>query len=218
MGVWAIFDLLLLAAGAVALSLSLVWRADNPSMNMVLTSSYLTTGTVLGFALLFTFGISVGAIVQKNHVTIGLVILNYALLFDALGIVAIGTYIWLLTLQERATFHHRWFEATPDTRIKLQDQFKCCGFFNGTDLVEIGGSFCQTQDFVNNLQADVTSNFCVTPITDFADTILHNIFTTVYGFMAIVLCLLLASLCIMKKRQEDERFKRIDAKRGRAFV
>jgi len=43
MGVWAIFDLLLLAAGAVALSLSLVWKGDNPSMNMVLTSSYLTS-------------------------------------------------------------------------------------------------------------------------------------------------------------------------------
>ena len=140
MGVWAIFDFLLLAAGAVALSLSLVWRDDNPSMNMVLTSSYLTSmdpakfmlrarltllnlaGTALGIALLFTFGISVGAIVQRNHVTIGLVILNYALLFDASGIVVIGTFIWLLTLQERSAFHHRWFEATPDMRIKLQDQ------------------------------------------------------------------------------------------------
>ena len=148
MGVWAIFDLLLLAAGAVALSLSLVWRAENPSMNMVLTSNYLTSmdaskltprtqlifinlaGIVLGFALLFTFCISVGAIVQKNHVTIGLVILNYALLFDALGIVGIGTFIWLLTLQEQSTFHHRWFEATPDTRIKLQDQV-----FNLTSLI-----------------------------------------------------------------------------------
>lgn len=62
----------------------------------------------------------------------------------------------------------------------------------------------------------------------------------VYGFMAIVLCLLLASLCVIKKvclytfqmftifneknlycrqRQEDERFKKIDAKRGgRGFV
>ena len=42
---------------------------------------------------------------------------------------------------------------------------------------EIGGSFCRTRGLVNNLQANVTSNFCVTPITDFADTILHNIFT-----------------------------------------
>jgi hypothetical protein len=59
----------------------------------------------------------------------------------------------------------------------------------------------------------------------------------VYGYMAVILCLLLASLCVIKKvtsipfkcqsqqlnfnsqRQEDERFKKIDAKRGgRGFV
>lgn len=57
------------------------------------------------------------------------------------------------------------------------------------------------------------------------------ILSQVYGYMAIVLCLLLVSLCVIKKvtssyldcysaihfdlqRQEDERFKKIDAKRG----
>ncbi|KAG6833488.1 hypothetical protein H0H87_006060 [Tephrocybe sp. NHM501043] len=76
----------------------------------------------LGIALLFTFAISIGAIIQKNHVTIGLVILNYTLLIDALGIVVIGTFIWFFTLQERNSFHVIWEAAGRDTRIKLQDQ------------------------------------------------------------------------------------------------
>jgi predicted membrane protein len=157
--------------------------------------------------------------VQRNHVTIGLVILNYTLLIDAIGIIIIGTFIWFYTLQERANFHVFWAGASRETRITLQDQLKCCGYFNGTDLAEVGGDFCQTQDLITGLAANVSSNFCVTPITAFADMTLNNAFTTVYGFMAIVLCLLLASLCVIKKRQEDERFKRIDAKRGgRGFV
>lgn len=218
-GVWAVLDFLVLAAGVVTLSLSISWRAQNSLMNMVLSLSDLTAGTVLGVAFLVTFAISIGAIVQKSHITIGLVILNYALLMDAIGIVIIGTYVWFFTLQERANFHRLWLQASPQTRITLQDQFKCCGYFNGADKAEIGGSFCQTQQFVSGLVSNVTTNFCVTPITNFADMTLNNVFTTVYGYMAIVLCLLLVSLCVIKKRQEDERFKKIDAKRGgRGFV
>lgn len=219
MGVWVGLDILLVAAGALSLALSIVWRAPNILMNMAISSADLTAGTILGIALLVTFVISIAAIVQRNHVTIGLVILNYTLLIDAIGILCIGTFIWMYTLKERANFHLLWSEATPAVRITLQDQFKCCGYFNGTDLAEVGGSFCQSQDFINNLATNVTSNFCVTPITGFADYTLNNIFTTIYGMMSIVLCLLLASLCVIKKRQEDERFKKIDAKRGgRGFV
>jgi len=218
LGVWAALDVLLLAAGAVALALSIVWRAPNILMNMVLSPADLTAGTVLGVALIVTFVISVAAIVQRNHVTIGLVILNYALLIDAIGILVIGTFVWFFTLEERANFHKLWLDATPTTRLTLQNQFKCCGYFDGADLAEIGG-FCQSQDFINKLDPNVATNFCVTPVTGFADFTLNNVFTTVYGYMAIVLCLLLASLCVIKKRQEDERFKKIDAKRGgRGFV
>ncbi|KAG6878790.1 hypothetical protein C0993_008089 [Termitomyces sp. T159_Od127] len=121
-GVWAALDLFLLAAGVVAVALSIVWRAENTLLNLVLTPNYLTVGLALGIALLVTFALSVGAITQKNHVTIGLVILNYTLLVDAIGIVIIGTYIWFFTLQERNNFFVRWAAASSDFRIKLQDQ------------------------------------------------------------------------------------------------
>lgn len=219
MGVWVSLDILLLAAGVLSLVLSIVWRAPNTLMNMVLSNADLTGGTILGVALLTTFMMSVGAIIQRNHVTIGLVLLNYALLVDAIGILVIGTFIWFSTLEERANFHKLWVNASPAVRITLQDKFKCCGYFNGTDLAQVGGSFCQSQDFISALASNVSSNFCVAPITNFADVTLNNVFSTIYGFMAIVLCLLLASLCVINKRQEAERFKKIDAKRGgRGFV
>lgn len=213
MGVWAVLDFLLLAAGAVSLALSIVWHRKDMLLNMVLSKADLTAGTILGIALIVTFFISIAGVVQRNHVTIGLVITNYALLVDAIGIVIIGTFVWYYTLQERNNFSILWHAATVDDRRQLQDMFKCCGYFLPNDTAEISGFCNQTNINLN------TTNTCVTPITNFADTTLNNIFTTVYGFMAIVLCLLLATLCVIKKRHEDERFKKIDAKRGgKGFV
>lgn len=218
MGVWAALDFLLLAAGAVALALSIVWRRPDLLMNMVLSKADLTAGTILGIALIVTFFISIFGVVQRNHITIGLVITNYALLVDAIGIVIIGTFVWFFTLQERANYSALWNAATPDVRKQLQDKLHCCGYFSGNDSAEIS-NFCSSPDFINRLNATDINNFCVTPITNFADTTLNDIFTTVYGFMAIVLCMLLATLCVIKKRHEDERFKKIDAKRGgKGFV
>ena len=51
-------------------------------------------------------------------------------------------------------------------------QFKCCGYYNGTDLVEMGGNFCADQSFVAQ-----TESFCVTPITLKADSTLNPMFS-----------------------------------------
>jgi len=214
MCVWFALDVLLLIAGAVSVALAQVWRAPSVLVNMVLSNADLAAGTVLGVALIITFLISLVAIMQRNRVTSGLVILNYALILDAIGIIVIGTFVWWATLEENTNFHELWAQTSATARLALQDEFKCCGFFNGSDLAETGGNFCVSLRFISSLQTDDLNNFCVTPITDFADTVLSQIFTTVYGYMAIVLCFLLATLCVIKKRQEDERFWKIDAKRG----
>jgi len=125
MGVWILMDVVLLAAGVIAVALSIVWRAPNLLLNLVITPAHLTAGLVLGIALLITFVFSIGAIVQANHVTIGLVILNYMLLADSLIVLVIGTFVWFPTLTERAVFHKVWAGVSRDTRITLQDQFSC---------------------------------------------------------------------------------------------
>jgi len=223
-GVWAFFDFCLLVSGVIALAFSIVWRAPNLLLNLVFRPGDLTAGTVLGVSLLITFAFSIGAIVQRNHVTMGLVILNWLLVLDAIAVAVVGTFIWAYTLQERANYHAVYLEQSDATVIAIQDKLSCCGYFNGTDHVVLGGNFCQNQTFVDSfLKLDNTTNdwtgACVGPITAFADASLNQAFTSVYGFMAAVLCLLLASLCVIKKRQEEERFKKIDAKRGgRGFV
>jgi len=188
-------------------------------LNMTFSRSDLDAGLAVGIALLFTSFVSVGAIIQRNHVTIGLVILNWLLIADSVIVLVVGTLVWVYTLCERSEYHSVYAKLQPSQRIFIQDQFQCCGYFNASDLIEIGGSFCQNSTFANSLNTTVTSNFCVAPITQHVDDSLNNVFSTTYGFMAGVIGLFLSSLCVIKVRQEFERFRRIDTKRGgRGFV
>lgn len=137
---WAFLDFLLLAAGAVTVALSMVWRSPNILVNMVFSDADLTgkfrfdlysvhplihpgvAGTVLGIALLVTFAISIAAIVQRNHVTMGLVILNWTLIIDAIGIIIVGTFLWFYTLQERNNFRTVFSEQSSEIKIAIQDK------------------------------------------------------------------------------------------------
>jgi hypothetical protein len=224
MGFWALMDVFLLAAGGLAVALAIVWRSPDLIRNMTLGSTELTGGLILGITLLVTFAVSIGAIIQANHVTIGLVILNYFLLFDAIMVIVLGTMLWFPSLTERNFFHGKWLGLTPEQRVGLQDQFSCCGYFNASDTAEVAGTFCtQPQvDFLNALDLTNDDNakfFCVQHVTEAGDAIIGNVFTGLYSFMVPVLCLLLASVSVIFKREEDERFKKIDGKRGgRGFV
>jgi len=218
MASWAFIDFLLLGAAGMSIALSIVWRAPSILMNMAISSEFLTAGMVLGIALGVTFLVSLGAVVQRNHVTIGFVILNWFLIVDAILVTVVGSMIWFFSLRQRSEFQKKWTALPAPDRITLQDQFHCCGYLSASDF-EQGGSFCQNATFAQSLNTSIPTNFCVSPITAFTDYTLENTFTTIYGFMAVVLSLLVASICVIKKRQEEERFKKIDAKRGgRGFV
>jgi len=218
-GFYGLFTLSLAVFGVVSIVFSVMWRRNELLLNMTFSHGDLSAGLVMGIAFLLTSALSVGAIIQRNHVLIGLIILNWALIADAIIVLSVGTFVWFYTLRERAEFHAVWTRLQPSQRISIQDQFSCCGYFNASDHFEIGGNFCQNSTFANSLNTTVTSNFCVTPITHFVDVSLNQVFSTSYGFMAAIIGLFLSSLCVIKVRQEIERFRRIDAKRGgRGFV
>jgi len=212
MAVWGTIDFFLLAAGGVTIAFSILWKAPDVFRNLVLTESDLTVGIVLGVLYAVTFIVSVAAIVQRNHVTIGLVVLNWLLIFDTTFTIVFASILWFRTLQEESNFEKVWIAAPAQTRLTLQDQWKCCGYRNSTNL-EIGGTVCSTSDV-----AKATIG-CMTKLVSKADLMLNQTFTTIYGFTAITTVLFIATLCVIKKRQETERFRRIDSKRGgRGFV
>ncbi|KIK63732.1 hypothetical protein GYMLUDRAFT_40795 [Collybiopsis luxurians FD-317 M1] len=223
MGFWAFFDICLLAGGVISIVFSFIYRKTDILLNLTISKADLTAALVLGVMLCFTFLFSIGAVVQKNHITIGLVILNYILIVDAIAVLSVGTFIWFFSLRQRNEFHVLYLELPQSSRQFIQDKFSCCGYFNGSDAVE-PSNFCTPSQiaFTNSLDpTDVNNaaNFCVGKVTAFTDYTLNQMFSSCYGFMPIILGLLLFSLCVINKRKEDERFKKIDAKRGgKGFV
>lgn len=204
---WAIFDLCLMGAGILSLVLSFVWQEDDLLRNLTFSTFDLTIGGILGIVLLATSLLSAFLIILRGRRP--LVIINWLLLLDAVAILFVATFIWMYTLHERKNYHAVFSRQSDATKIQIQDTLRCCGYFNAMDEVAFGGNFCPDQ-----AAAIVANSFCVTPIVKFADSVLNNVFSTVYGFMAIIVGLFLSTMCIIKKRQEAERFERIDAKRG----
>jgi len=140
---WWFFNVTLLAAGTVTLALSIVWRQPDLLMNMILphmdlTGAYIRrvddaiptltivcchgpVGLALAVFFLVTWMFSIGAVIQKNHVTGGLVLLNWLLIANMVYLTVAGTFIWFFTLRLRANFHTIFSEQTPSTKIAIQD-------------------------------------------------------------------------------------------------
>jgi len=212
MGFWAFFDICVLASGILAVIFSIVWHSPNNTLRMlVVTDMDMTAGLAIGISMLITFVFSIGAIVQPNHVTRPLALLNWLLILDTLGVVIVGTMVWWATLQERKNFAMAFDAASNQTRLIIQNQLQCCGYWlnNETNTI-VNSGFCA---------ANTNATPCVGPVTAFADNTLNDIFTSIYGFAAGIIGLFLSTVCVIKKRHEVERFKKIDAKRGgRGFV
>jgi len=219
MAFWALLDFLLLGAGGLSIAMSILFRQPNILLNIALSPEFLTAGMIVGIALCATFVVSLGAVVQRNHITMGFVILNWMLLVDSILIIVVGSMIWFFSLRQRSEFSLAWDKLSNTDKTTLQDTLHCCGYFNTTDRPVLGGTVCATQDLINALPTNDTASSCVGGITLATDYSLENTFTAIYGFMAVTISLLVCSLCVIKKRQESERFKKIDAKRGgRGFV
>ncbi|KAI6043033.1 hypothetical protein EDC04DRAFT_2654188 [Pisolithus marmoratus] len=208
---WAFFTICLMGAGILTLVLSLVWRKPNLLLNLTFSTFDLTAGTILGMILLGTSVLSIILVTLRGKRP--LVLLNWLLLLDGVAILFVATFIWIYTLHERNNYHAVFGRQSNATKIMIQDALRCCGYFNATDEVAFGGTFCPDQD-----AAVAANSFCVTPIVQYADPKLNDVFSTTYGFMAIVIGLFLSSMCIIKKRQEFERFEKIDTKRASRFV
>ncbi|KAG8981879.1 phospholipid scramblase 1 [Tulasnella sp. 425] len=210
--VWAFLNVALLASGAVLIAFSVIWRTPDVVRNFLISNLDLTAGLVLGIMFLVTWLISIAGILQQNHVTVGLVATNWALIMDAIGVMIIGTMVWVYTLQPTKNFLGEWEATSSVTRQSIQDTLKCCGYRNSTEFGIIGG-FCSDDDFAASQVG------CSTIILPKADYTLNNVFSVIYGFMAVIICFFLATVSLVYQRKEEERFRKIDEKRGgRGFV
>jgi hypothetical protein len=148
-GFYGFFTLGLAVAGIISILFSFLWKRNDLLLNMTFSHADLSgafwiylfsysissrfaflAGLVMGIALLLTSFLSVGAIIQRNHVTIGLVILNWLLIADAVIVLIIGTFVWFYTLRERNEFHVLYANLQPSQRITIQDQVALSSLFS----------------------------------------------------------------------------------------
>jgi len=210
--VWGFFNITLLTAGAIAIAFSIIWRSPNVLRNFIISELDLNAGLALGIFYILTWMVSVGAILQQNHVTIGLVITNWALIADAAMTVVVGCIIWFYTLRPTRNYLEAWEASSPQVRQALQDTLSCCGYTNSTQFAVISG-FCGNSTFA------AVQPGCSTIILPDADYTLNNIFSSIFGFMCVVVGFFLATVCMVYRRKQQERFRRIDEKRGgKVFV
>ncbi|KAG8926136.1 phospholipid scramblase 1 [Tulasnella sp. 419] len=207
---WSIFSFLMLAAGAVMIAFSVIWRAPDPLRNFVISEMDLDAALILGIMFSITWVISIGGFIQQNHVVMGLIITNWALILDAAATIVVGCIVWFYTLTPTKNYLEQWQTADTQTIQMIQDSLSCCGYRNGTEF-GVPTGFCATN--IN------TAPGCYPKIFSYADQTLNNVFTTIFGFMGVVIGFFLATVCVVNKRRERERFRKIDAKRGgRGFV
>lgn len=219
---WAffIFDFLLLGAGIFSIIFSQIWKTggqEHTLRHLVINDKDLTAGIVLGVIYIISWLISIPAFIsskrrsgRKANTTL-LASFNWTLVLAALVTLVIGLVIWFFTLRERSEFLKVWNEQSVETQVYLQDTLQCCGYFNATSA----GFFnpAAATGFCANV-ANVTANPCVTPITSYADFTLNNIFSSIFGFMCVVVALFLTSVCVINDRHEEARFKLIEEKTG----
>jgi len=209
---WAFFNIALLVAAAILIAFSVIWRSHNLLRNFVISEMDLNAGLALGILFVVSWIISVAGILQRNHVTLPLMVTNWILLADVAATLVIGCIVWDYTLTPTKNFLKVWEASGPATQQALPDSLHCCGYRNSTELAVFAG-YCADTTFASSQPG------CSTVILPYAAYTLQNIFSSVFGLMVVVIGFFLATVCVVNRRNQTERFRKIDEKRGgRSFV
>lgn len=224
-GAFIFFDFLFLATAVVFIVISAIWNAqstDNSTMdlllrNLIITSSTRLQGLVCGVFVLLAFLVATTAFVRRFNNRIFLPAL-YGITISTVITVICGTIVWFQTLVERAHFSDTWLGIPSSEQGRIQDFFQCCGYWssNLTSNNPVATSqFCPTPGTGNSTGPAVQG--CVGPFTSHADTLLNTVFTIFYIFVVIDVAIFFATVVVMKARGEQERYRRIEEKRGGAM-
>ncbi|KAA1066367.1 phospholipid scramblase 1 [Puccinia graminis f. sp. tritici] len=231
--IFAALNVILLLTGVLTLLTVLNWRnildqpiSSNPDIYTRLAVNDLVIyGGFVGAASTFlTVAISLWTFAtrptRENAQTLPLRAYMSSLFTTLLITLIAASLIWFSTLRERSLFTPVWEALPAQQKIFIQNDLKCCGWFNATlpglfnDNIMSG--FCEDPDII---RPDPDPNVvlgCVDKFGKKADDILNNTFTLSYGFTGVqfflfVTAAALANLRIQQKRLASggELFQRI---------
>ena len=223
-----LLDFLFVASGGLLIATVFINKASmatqptttNVAANMVLMQTPLTssrplmwkfvsanqaTGVIVNAVLIFVaFLISLpGAALSTNRLWLKLT--GWMIAATAHVTLVRGVTIWFSTLQTRANLGTTFEQQSLLSQSLIQQKFQCCGYLNSPFTPD---SVC-TSAFVAAQKVN-----CVGPFSNFANSLLHRIFTALFGLVGLDVALLLAVVVVLKNRAEKARYRHIDEKNG----
>lgn len=119
----------------------------------------------------------------------------------------VACVLWLETLTLRAFIEKFWLVAlTPVDVGNLQEKLSCCGFANATDRAVV------TPKCPADGAATSRVKGCKDPVVSSSQLVLENFYTAIFAAIFIDVFAFLGCAILAQYRQEEERFKKIDAK------
>ncbi|KAH9444489.1 hypothetical protein MJO28_013473 [Puccinia striiformis f. sp. tritici] len=227
--IFAALNVILLLTGILTLVTVLGWKhlleqpiGSNPDIYTRLAVGNLVIyGGFIGSASTFlTVAISVWTFATKttrdNAQTLPLRVYMSSLIITLFITLIAASLVWFSTLRERTLFTPVWSGLPVPQRIFIQNDLKCCGWFNATlsglfeDPLMVG--FCEDPDIIRpNPDPNVVLG-CVDKFDKKADDVLNNTFTLSYGFTGVQFFLFITAAALANLRIQQKRFMRIDYK------
>ncbi|KAL7951923.1 hypothetical protein V8C42DRAFT_305643 [Trichoderma barbatum] len=207
-------NVLFLATGAMELGFSIAAinvknkapvDGHDATRHLIYQNFPLTVGIVNAVFILVTFVFTIPALalVKRNLLKIS----GYMITVCAVFTLAVGLYLWIMTLTLKETFQPIYAAQDSTVQSLVQNSFQCCGYLNSTSPAFVTDVTCPSPAAAALLRG------CSTNMASFANAFINDLFTALFGMVGIDALLILAIACLLKERKEQERYYIIDQKR-----
>ncbi|ORX94382.1 hypothetical protein K493DRAFT_221395, partial [Basidiobolus meristosporus CBS 931.73] len=126
---------------------------------------------------------------------------------------SLGALIWFRSLDIRASFSEKWRTWDPALRALFQETDNCCGYFDSTDYPAVSYSCRATETGLGDNWPG-----CVDMIHIYMDNYLRNIYTALFGFVAVDVFALVAAVVLIQARNDQERYERISVRMSKLYL
>jgi len=211
---YAFTNVLFIAAGVITLIISLMWRMDalnSPTtgsiqQNVIFMMTPNVGGMAVGIITIVAGVLAIPALVMPTSRG-WLYTHGWAVTGACVALLVLGLRIWFVTLTEQSNILDAWVATSPNTLADLEEQFNCCGYWNSTSP-----PFVLSANACPNADVAATKLGCIITLQPYADLFLNRIFTTLFGFVGIGTCAILAGAMLVKARTTEARYVRIAQK------
>ncbi|CAG8541530.1 13206_t:CDS:2 [Acaulospora morrowiae] len=209
---FAFFELSYLITGVFILVLGAMWfMTEGTNLHsIVITENLIEGGFVVGGLIMVSFFVALVGFISPLKRKNWLIAHSFFIVLTSMALLTLGGIIWFETLIERKHFTEEWLEWPTAMKATLQDQLGCCGWTGPSDNA-VTSNLCNAQTNMSSTQG------CINLVITSADKTSRKLFTTLFGFIAVDIFLLLATIVLIQARNLEERYQKIDEKNS-SFV